>query len=57
MQVQDMDGVDQLGLSFAYLDLSFCADVGDVRPDDEVSDENKVLYIHTAVHAYAHIDT
>lgn len=42
MQVQDMDRVDQLGLSFAYLDLKFCADVEGVHPDDEVTDENKV---------------
>lgn len=45
MQVQDMDGVDQLGLSFAYLDLKFCADVGGIRPDDDVTDENKVLAV------------
>lgn len=42
MKVQDMDGVDQLGLSFAYLDLKFCADVGGIRPDDDVTDDNKV---------------
>lgn len=42
MQVQAMDGVDQLGLSFACLDLKFCADVGGIHPDDEVTDENKV---------------
>lgn len=48
MQVQHMDGVDQLGLSFAYLDLNFCADVGGIRPDDEVTDENKVrVHVHT----------
>lgn len=40
--MQDMDGVDQLGLSFAYLKLDFCADVAGVRPDDEVTDGNKV---------------
>eukprot|EP00752_Nemacystus_decipiens_P016811 g15043.t1 len=49
MQVQDMDGVDQLGLSFAYLDLSFCADVEGIRPDDEVTDENKALYASLAL--------
>lgn len=37
-----MDGVDQLGLSFACLDLSVCADTGGVHPDDDVTDENKV---------------
>eukprot|EP00903_Cladosiphon_okamuranus_P014905 g13802.t1 len=49
MQVQDMDGVDQLGLSFAHLDLKFCADVGDIHPDDEVTDENKALYASLAL--------
>lgn len=44
-QVLEMEGVDQLGLSFECLELKFCSNVGDVHPDDDITDENKVFLV------------
>lgn len=41
-----MTDVDQLGLSFRALDLKFCTGTGGVNPDDEVTDDNKVIVRH-----------
>lgn len=38
----EMDGVDQLGLSFECLELQFCAEGREVDPDDAITDDNKV---------------
>lgn len=39
-----MDGADQLGLSFGCLELHFCTGGGGVDPDDDVTDDNKVIF-------------
>ncbi|CAN0029115.1 unnamed protein product [Scytosiphon promiscuus] len=49
VQVLEMEGVDQLGLSFECLELQFCAEGRDVDPDDAITDDNKAFYASLAV--------
>lgn len=38
----EMEGAEQLGLTFGYLDLELCRDAEGVDPDEDVTDGNKV---------------